>query len=436
VKSAQVITIEFALNRPFTRLGVILAAVVLCALLCLIIFSQFAIGTLSDARIQPSRDALLLAADRYPSAASLHARFAEAELRQESRDLSLAESHALRAVSLSPYNYKFRLVLAQIQELKGDRLAAEQTLRAAVRLAPNYSDVHYRLANLLLREGKLDESLDEFRKVIQGKPSLLPAAFDTIWRASNEDVEAVAAVAGDSPKAKLALAQFLLKQSRVDRAASVFDHIDRQARLASVQESAAFLNALVAAGHVELARKLWLDLMGSGQDAPLIWNGGFESGIKTGFTQFDWQMTPSSYARLSIDHRTSHEGSRALRIDFVGRDTTRLDDEIKQMVLLQAGKHYGLEFYVKTEGLVTPEGPRVVITKVGSPEWIAASEAIPAGSSDWKRMVMDFTVQSAPQVPQAFYVSIKRKPKYSYDEPTRGTVWFDDFKLVELPTGM
>ena len=29
------------------------------------------------------------------------------------------------------------------------------------------------------------------------------------------------------------------------------------------------------------------------------------------------------------------------------------------------------------------------------------------------------------------YVSIVRLPRYGYDEPTRGTIWFDDFKLTE-----
>jgi hypothetical protein len=29
-------------------------------------------------------------------------------------------------------------------------------------------------------------------------------------------------------------------------------------------------------------------------------------------------------------------------------------------------------------------------------------------------------------------VSLKRKPRYSFDEPTRGTLWLDDFKLTEM----
>ena len=29
-------------------------------------------------------------------------------------------------------------------------------------------------------------------------------------------------------------------------------------------------------------------------------------------------------------------------------------------------------------------------------------------------------------------ISIKRKPRFSYDEPTRGTVWFDDFSMKQV----
>jgi hypothetical protein len=29
-------------------------------------------------------------------------------------------------------------------------------------------------------------------------------------------------------------------------------------------------------------------------------------------------------------------------------------------------------------------------------------------------------------------IGIKRKPKFSYDDPTRGTVWFDDFSIFAI----
>jgi hypothetical protein len=32
----------------------------------------------------------------------------------------------------------------------------------------------------------------------------------------------------------------------------------------------------------------------------------------------------------------------------------------------------------------------------------------------------------------ALLLTIKRIPKFSYDDPTRGTLWLDDFSLTEL----
>jgi len=87
---------------------------------------------------------------------------------------------------------------------------------------------------------------------------------------------------------------------------------------------------------------------------------------------------------------------------------------------------------VKANGLEAPEGPRVVVANMTSGSWIASSEPVAQSSEGWQRLAVDFV---APQSPNgaicAVSVSIKRKPKFSYDEPTRGTVWFDDFSIKE-----
>jgi hypothetical protein len=288
------------------------------------------------------------------------------------------------------------------------------------------------LGNLLVREGKLAESLDEFRIGVAANNSLLPGTLDLVWRASREDVNAVQTVAGSNPKTKLALAQFLLRMSRPAEAASVFASIDRSDRLASSAESTAILNSLIAAGQLETARDLWSEMSGGDRQSALIWNGGFEQDVLKNFSQFDWAFGRSEYARLAIDSNVAHSGSRSLRIEFAGRDTTQLDNEVKQLVPLRPGATYRLECYAKTSDLETPEGPRVVVTDSASTGWISASEAIPQGSNDWQRLTIDFVApKSTSGGMSAVIVSIKRKPKFSYDEPTRGTVWVDDFSMKE-----
>ena len=101
------------------------------------------------------------------------------------------------------------------------------------------------------------------------------------------------------------------------------------------------------------------------------------------------------------------------------------------MIVVSPGAHYRLECYAKAEGLVTAEGPRIVVTTRSS-EWLAMSEPVVTARSDWQHLVTEFTApNSADGSAVGLYVSIKRKPKFSYDEPTRGRIYFDDFTLSE-----
>jgi hypothetical protein len=240
----------------------------------------------------------------------------------------------------------------------------------------------------------------------------------------------VNSLTGDKPKNKLLLARFLLNQSRFAEAGSVFSGIDAKERLA-IPESSAFIETLISKGELSLARYCWASTISANdaaQSQPLIWNGGFESDTLKGFAQFDWIINRNDYARPAIDSGAAHGGSRSLRIEFAGRDTTRLDGEIKQLIILRPGARYRLECYVKSESLITPEGPRVVVTDITSQAEIAASAPIAAGSSDWHPIAIEFV---APQAARAAAIRIKRVPRFSYDDPTRGTVWFDDFTLTE-----
>lgn len=425
-------TLDLKLNKLSARFALALAVLVCCSFLVIVIVSRFVIGTLSDDRLLVTRDTLRVPVEYFPGSARLNARLAAVELAESDRDLASAELFAGRAVSLSPNDYRFRLTLASIQEANGDRAAAEQSLRVARALAPNYWDVHYRLGNLLVRQGRLNESLDELQMAVAANNELLPGTLDLIWRASSGDVSAVRAVSGSGASARLTLAQFLLKVSRPMEAAGVFGGIDRTDRLASAKESSAFLNSLIAAGKLEAARNLWCEVAGRDDQPTIISNGGFESDILRDFSQFDWSFGRSEYARLAIDTGTARTGSRSLRIEFTGRDTTRLDDEIKQLVPARPGTRYTLECYVKTNALESPEGPRVVVTDRASSNWIAASEPVAQGSHDWLRVTVEFVApQSVNGQALGVFISIKRKPRFSYDEPTRGTVWLDDFSMKE-----
>jgi tetratricopeptide (TPR) repeat protein len=425
------IGIDFVLGR-FARIGLAISLLCACPLLVIGIITNFTVGSLTDERASIPLDILSAASNAYMSSARLHARVAQVS--EEEGDLVQAEEHAVRAIRLSPQNFNYRLLLASIEEAGGDVDSAEQSLRSGLSLAPNKTEVHWQLANVLLRKGDLDEAVDHFREACALNVKLLPLTLNLAWRFSSENPDVVESITGNQPGARLKLAEFFLKHENVDKAVKVFSQLGPRVRQYPT-EARQFLDGLIAAGELQRARDLWVNAIGDTvRDIGLIWNGSFESEIAKDFTQFDWITYNDEYARIRIGNGAAHTGERSLRIEFAGRDTTRLDGEIKQIILVRPNAHYKLQYYANAEKLVSPEGPRVVVRPKDSKDQIAASEPIVAGKAGWQRFDFDVDVPPSPNsetVP--LVITIVRRPKFSYDEPTRGTVYFDDFTLTEQP---
>ncbi|HWC78294.1 MAG TPA: hypothetical protein VG778_12570 [Blastocatellia bacterium] len=425
--------IKLSLNHLVARLAFLAAALCALALLVALIGASFIKGALADERANVSRDVLSSAVRYFPDSARLQGRLAAAELLERDRDLARAESTATNAIRLSPHDYTYRLTLAAIKEAHGDRPAAEFALREALRLAPGNINAHWQLANALVRQGKVNESLPEFRIATSANESLLAGTLDLVWRVSEGSAAAVDGATGTGTKARITLARFLVQKGRPSEAAEVFRGLKRTALLGSA-ESGKFISELTSAGALDTARDLWVDLKGGDSQAAAspIWNGGFESDILRDFAQFDWNLSRSDYARFTLDSATAHSGTRSLRVDFSGRDTTRLNGEIKQLVVLKPGTRYRLECFAKSLNLETPEGPKVVVIEGGSTV-LASSAPLAAGSGDWQRVALEFvTSPGSPGKPVLVQVMIQRHPRYAYDDPTLGTLWFDDFAIAGL----
>jgi hypothetical protein len=463
--------LEFRIKGNFAVCVLAVCLVGGCVLLARQVLFNFIVFSLSDPRSPVSTGALESATGYFPASARLNARLAEAEISDPARDLGLASREIERATRLSPNDYRLQVVAASVKESEQDLIGAEQAMRDAARLAPSNIDVRWRLANLLLRAGKITDSLVEFHTAISGDQSLTPVTLDLLWRITGGDLESLKAVAPATPAASIALASFLLTHGHVLEAARIFEGIDRGARLAA-PSTPDFINRLISIGELRQARLLWIDTLGPGplergKDAPLVWNGGFESDPLPGLAQFDWSLSDSNYAAISFDNVTAHQGNRSVRVEFKGKDTTRLDGEIRQQLVLQAGRHYRIEYYFKTRNLVATEGPRLALGCDGDPAWSPVGAAISVGTEDWRRIELDFVAPGKPNTAassarsaesnyqnvmgrtaavggeraqrgrqssgEAVAVTIKliRIPKYSYDEPMRGTLWLDDFRIVE-----
>ncbi|MBS1791861.1 MAG: hypothetical protein JST85_29415 [Acidobacteria bacterium] len=374
-------------------------------------------------------EALTSAAKRFPNSSRVQFRLAEAELNAamaNAEQFSTAEQHALRTVGLSPWDYRSWRLLALTKDADGKIEEATDAIQMAAKLAPTNSDTNWMLANLLLRQGKKSEALRAFQVATRNRMDLLPAAFDIVWQAFGNDLTALDELVGGDAEAGLAQAQFLAEQGQVDASIRVFRRVDVQAKLKS-QIAQAFVTGLIQANRGLDAREVWLDTVDrDAHEGNGIWNGGFEQNSPKDFGHFDWSLKASNYARIGFDRSVAHSGSRSLKLFFVGRDTTKLENEIQQLVVLRANARYRLECYALAKNLVTPEGPRISL--MGPKGVLAVSQTVTADAANWQHLYIDF---NAPPEDVAAYVAITRIPKADYDEPTKGIVWFDDFKLTE-----
>lgn len=424
---------DLKLNKFWLRVCVLLCLLAGCGWLTLTAASQFVVRSLADLRVPVSEQALALAVASFPDSALLNARLSEAELSAiEDREaaISRADLHAARAVAASPFDYRYRLLQASAREALGDRSGAEAALREAVRLAPGNTDVRWRLANLLVRAGKIEAAATEFQTAVTSQPERLPGALELIWNVSNGDQKMVAATAGAEPVTQLALALFLLRKSQPAAAISTFRQLSRESRLTAQTSSlsAAFISALMNAGLVDEAWREWRETLATAPEQMLA-DGDFEADIPQGFTQFAWQIGKSDQARIRViesapETVSAHSGRRALRLDFTGRNSTTLTDEIRHPLVVTPGTTYRVECFVRTKDLITPEGPRLAVTTGQSV--VAESAPIADGSSDWQKLSFDFT---APAGVRLLHLTVRRQPKFGYDDPTRGAIWFDDFSI-------
>jgi hypothetical protein len=414
----------FILPHKIARLGLFAGSAVIASLLVYASLQQLIIRRLTDFRYpRPVPTvALLDKVLRYlPNSPHLNLELGKLEL-TENPDPRQAIAHATRTTELAPADFQGWYLLGLAQDTADDPRAASAAFAQAVKLAPTNSKVNWAAANTFLRSGQLNEALTALRAATASDETMLPTAFDLLWQAAGRNADLLNRLAAGRPAAQFALAQFFAEQSLFAEAVAVFQRLDPEIRFKDAR-TPAFLTQLINAKQFVAAHALWLNLLGQRANAGL-WNGGFELETPASFHHFDWRLGKTAYARISLDQRQPHAGKTALKIVFTGRDTTRVDGEIEQLLVLRPGAEYELACYAKTAELVTTLGPQAAIYHAGA--LLAASELLPPGTSDWQRLTVNFT---APPAGEPVSLRIVRRPKYAYDEPTLGTVWFDDFQL-------
>lgn len=428
-----------SLRNNLQRACVLLAALTTATVLSFLVYRNLNIRFISDPRFSLERDGLLSFHRTIPHSPRLNLRLADSYLvdAAASEDAaSLAADHAMLAATRSLWDHRAAYTLGTILELNGDIPRAEAALRDAVRLSPHHKRANWALGNLLLRQGRTEESIQFLRNAARLDSALYPVLFEQFNVSAGGDPVVADRLTANDPLARLSLVLYLVEKSEFDRATQLFQQVDPSVANRS-EITFRILSGLVDAGRSYDARQLWA----GNQPTPparlqdLFWNGDFErySSLDEPIhpelkSLFDWNFRPSPFTRIAIDTVSNGNGSQSLRLNFLGRDTTTLRDEIRQLVPLRQGSRYRIDFAFLTKDLQSPLGPRVAIAS--DTRIIAQSDPIPNGTSNtWRYLSVEFT---APSDKERKFLSIIRQPSFSYDDPTNGIVWFDDFQLTEI----
>jgi tetratricopeptide (TPR) repeat protein len=348
-------------------------------------------------------------------------------------DLSEALKQYEEAVRLSPNDYRFWMDLGRTREQAGDAAGGEKALRRAVELAPSYAYPRWYLGNLLLRAGRGDEAFDELRRAAAADPALRPQIFNAAGAVYGEDVDAIKAAVGGSSAARAELVVYLAGRGRFDDALRVWSGLSAAEKKEQSAAGESVMSTLLQAKHYHAALDLFRDFSADAASikAGEILNPGYEADVDaTGTNVFGWKVTSVPQAQIAFDEARKHGGSRSLRVAFKSPSTLAFKN-ISQLVVVEPGVQYRLEFYVRTEELKSAGTPTVEIVD-GSDNGtvLAATQPLPGGTHDWQAVLIDFKTLPGSE---AVIVRVNRASCGADTVcPIFGIVWYDDFNLQRI----
>jgi hypothetical protein len=356
----------------------------------------------------------------------------QVEMREFSPEkLAEAVKHFERAASLSPNDYRLWMDLGRAREQTGDAAGSEKAFRRAVELAPSYSYPRWFLGNLLLRQGRQDEAFVELRRAGETDDRLRPQIYNLAWYVYGQDVQAVERAVGDSSGARAQLAVYLIGREQIDDAMRIWSGLNAAEKREQRETGDALVKALVAAKRYRAVLDVSRDLAAQGAALPEVgqfFNGGFESDAGAVVANlFGWQVNASTEVQIAIDPRTSHQGSRSLRVIF-NAPTKLAFNNISQLVVVEPSSDYRFECYGRTQNLRTAGAPAIEILDAQDGTVLATSAPLSIDNTDWQHLTVDF---KTPAKVEAVTVRTTRAtcgPKMAVC-PILGMVWYDDFNL-------
>jgi tetratricopeptide (TPR) repeat protein len=342
--------------------------------------------------------------------------------------LERAISFSENVVRLAPFDFRWWIDLGRAYEDAEKYEQAENALRRAVELAPNYVYPRWQLGNFYLRRDRSDEAFAELKKATAGNIVYRDQVYSTAWDYFDQNTARVEEIAGNSPENKLSLVKFYAVKERAADSLRIWNSLSEEEKLLDPGYAKIVAQALYEKrfyrSAIEFARQTGIDPEAK---AEAVTNGGFENPIgDPQETYFGWKISLAEKLDIKTDTTQKKEGTRSLRVVFTGYSGTNFN-HIWQVAAVESKKKYRLSFWLKTENLKSAGTPALEIVNANDDKIITASKPFSTGSNDWQEITLEFTT---PENSEGLFVRTTRA--YCGDVcPIVGTFWIDDFRISE-----
>ncbi len=352
----------------------------------------------------------------------------------ERMDPALAVSYYRRALAIDPRSAMFWLDLAGAYEMTGDFAQAREAFEKAKSAYPISAEAAWRYGNFLLRQGQISEAFAQIRRAVTTDPKLAPLAISRCWR-STRDIEGILDQALPAQtRVYLPALDFLVEEREANAALAVWKRLLALHSPFELLRAFPLLDEMIRQDRIADAKRVWQEaLQAAGWSQPelvpgsLVWDGGFEGQFANG--GFGWRQREVDSASFEFDTETHHAGARALRVTFDG--TANVDLEYpKQYVLVEPSRRYRLAAYLRTEGITTNSGIRLMIRDPKFPGDLNILTPNVVGSQPWTLEEVDFVTGRSTHLVE---IALRRVPSEKFDNKIQGTVWIDEVSLVPLP---
>lgn len=340
------------------------------------------------------------------------------------QDVTQARELFERAIATAPNRYGGWMNLGRTYEASDATPEAIAAYERAAALAPSAWRPPWLLGNLYIRADRTPEAVNCLTQAAERNPEIAELAVRTTWAATGGDVNSSVRVAGERLAPRLTVLQLLLEAKRIDESLALWRTLAEEWPADSnvVARGRNISDALLDEGRGPESASVWETAYPDRRArVDTIRNAGFDEPIAPAVTPFEWNVSSSDGARVSV--AAGRTGGACVRIDYALKEA-RAVSNVAQTVLVRPGAAYVLSFWATTTDLVSGGTPTFTVKDVAGLTTPAVSESMPNGTSPWT----EYSVRFVGPRSGAVRLSFERTPCGGVC-PIFGAVSIDDVSL-------